>query len=99
MHSVEQSLLFNQFMSVADLNYDILTDVDDLFMDCDPDVNYFNNIRPVVSQYFTVEQFNLLEDGSTAGLANQNICSVNANFDTLIALLDAFHNFSDIIID
>ena len=47
-------------MSAANLNGDILTDVDERFMDVDPDINYFNNIRPVVSQYFTVEQFNLL---------------------------------------
>ena len=65
-------------MSAEDLN-DILTDVDDRFMDCDLDVNYLNNITPVVSQYFTVKQFNLLDDGSTAGLVllNQNIHSVN----------------------
>ena len=31
-------------------------------------------------------------------LLNQNIHCVNANFDTVVALLDAFHNFPDIVL-
>ena len=38
-------------MSAADLNDDVLTDVDDRYMDYDPDVNYFNNVRPPVFHY------------------------------------------------
>ena len=83
----------------ADSNNDILIDVDYRFMDVDTDINYFNDIRPVIPQYFTVEQFNLLEDGSTTGLTllNQNIHSVYANFDASVVLLDAFLSHPDII--
>ena len=73
-----------------------------LFQDqhIDPDINYYGVNNSAVMSYYTIDQFNSLAGDWRTSLyiLNQNIRSINANFESFVELVAALEVVPDIIV-
>ena len=73
-------------MAMASAGEGVLSFDGDPFEHIDPDLNYYSVDNSAVMNYYMIDQFNSLASDKLTGLyvLNQNIHSINVNFDHLL---------------